>query len=178
MVLLGSRLVWFPLKLSMGLVFTSMIASCGGSSQTLDLEFSKRGQTPNTANAEFDPNVSGNYVAFVSDRNSSQDVYLYSITDEALIDLPGLNSLDTMASHPTVSEDGESIAFTGTRQGRANIYLYNRETRSLRNLTDNLSAQVRHPTISADGSTIAFEANPDGNWDIKIYNRSGESINN
>jgi Tol biopolymer transport system component len=101
---------------------------------------------------------------------------LYDATTRSLIDLPGLNALDTIASHPAVSEDGQIIVFAATRQGRSGIYLYNRETRQLRNITENLQAEVRNPTISADGSTIAFESGKNGQWDILVYDRSGKPL--
>ncbi len=170
------RWVSSSLKLSAGLVLISILSSCGGYPKPLDVGFSRGGEALNTPTAEFNPNISSDYVAFISDRDESQDVYLYQISEQKVIDLPKPNALDMMASDPTVSEDGQSIAFTGTRRGQSDIYLYNRETESLRILTQNLSAQVRNPTISADGSTIAFEANPDGQWDIKIYNRSGKPV--
>jgi len=80
-----------------------------------------------------------------------------------LIDLPGLNSFDAIATDPAVSENGRYIVFS--RQGRLGIFI-DRELRSLRNLTGNLQAEVRNPTISADGSTIAFESSANGQWDI------------
>jgi len=168
--------VAFPLRLLGGLLLSPLFASCGGYPEIVNIPFSQGTESLNTPASEFHPEIVDRYVAFVSDRNGSQDVYLYDRRDRALISLPGLNALDEMAFDPTVSEDGRLIAFTKTREGRSDIYLYNRETRSLRNLTGNLSAQVRRPTISADGSTIAFEANPDGNWDILIYDRSGQPL--
>ncbi len=173
---MGHARITVALKLLGGLFLTPLFASCGGYPEVVKIPFSQGTESLNTPASEFHPEISDRYVAFVSDRNGSQDIYLYDQRDRALISLPGLNSLDEMAFDPTVSEDGRLIAFTKTREGRSDIFLYNRETRSLRNLTSNLSAQVRRPTISADGSTIAFEANPDGNWDILIYDRSGQSL--
>jgi Tol biopolymer transport system component len=95
-----------------------------------------------------------------------------------LVDLPGLNSFDTVASHPSVAENGRYIVFCANRQGRSGIFLYDRETRQLRNLTANLQAEVRNPTISADGSRIAFESTVNGQWDILVYNRSGQLLKN
>lgn len=158
---------WFA-----GLILSQLLASCGGYPEVVKVPFSQGGEALNSPASEFHPHLADQYVAFVSDRNGSQDVYLYDRRDRALISLPGLNALDEMASDPSVSEDGRLIAFTKTRQGQTDIYLYNRETRSLRNLTPDLAAQVRNPTISADGSIIAFEANPDGNWDIITVNRN------
>jgi len=171
-----TRRLSFQFKCLSLVLLGPLLASCGGYPQVVKLPFSQQGDGVNTAASEFHPEMNDRYVAFVSDRNGSQDIYLYDQRDRELISLPGLNALDEMAFDPTVSEDGRFIVFTKTSQGQSDIYLYNRETRSLRNLTGNLSAQVRHPTISADGSTIAFEANPDGNWDILVYNRSGRPL--
>jgi Tol biopolymer transport system component len=166
----------FLVKLLGGLFLSQLVASCGGYPEVTKLPFSQGREGVNTPASEFHPEIADRYVAFVSDRNGSQDIYLYDQRDQNIIELPGLNSLDEMAFDPTVSEDGRLIAFTQTRQGQSDIYLYNRETRSLRNLTNNLAAQVRRPTISADGSTVAFEANPDGNWDILVYDSSGRPL--
>jgi Tol biopolymer transport system component len=80
-------------------------------------------------------------------------------------------------SHPSISENGRYIVFAGSREGRSGVYLYDRETRQVRNLTENLKAQVRNPSISADGNSITFEASVNGQWDILIYNRLGQPIN-
>lgn len=173
---MATRRLSLPVKLLSCLLLSPLLASCGGYPQVVKLPFSQQGDGVNTAASEFHPEMAQRYVAFVSDRNGSQDIYLYDQRDRELISLPGLNALDEMASNPAVSENGQLIAFTKQGQGQSDIYLYNRETRAVRNLTSNLSAQVRHPTISADGSTIAFEANPDGNWDILVYDRSGNPL--
>lgn len=154
----------------------SLLSSCTGSGLLLDFPFDPAGRSLNSPQSELMPQVAGPYVVFVSDRRGSQDVYLYDAYQRRLIDLPGLNSLDAIASHPDISEDGRTIAFTATREGRSDIYLYNRETNQLRNLTQNLQAEVRHPTISADGSRIAFESSENGQWDIVVYDRSGKRL--
>jgi len=163
-------------KLLSCLLLSPLFTSCNGYPQAVKLPFSQQGDSVNTAASEFHPEMAQRYVAFVSDRNGSQDIYVYDQRDRELMSLPGLNALNEMASDPAVSEDGQLIAFTKHGQGQSDIYLYNRETQATRNLTNNLSAQVRHPTINGDGSTIAFEANPDGNWDIMVYNRSGRPL--
>ena len=104
-------------------------------------------------------------------------MYLFDTVDGSLIDLPGLNQLDMLPSDPAISQNGRYIVFSATRQGRSAVFLYDRETRQLRNLTTDLQAEVRHPTISADGSTIAFESSANGQWDILIYDRSGQPLN-
>ena len=156
--------------------FVGLLTSCTSGARLLDFPFDPGGRSLNSPASELTPNVTGRYIVFVSDRRGSQDVYLYDANTRSLIALPGLNSLDAIASHPAVSEDGNTIVFAATRRGRSGIYLYNRQTLQLRNLTENLQAEVRNPTISADGSTIAFESSENGQWDIVVYDRSGKPL--
>ena len=113
---------------------------------------------------------------FASDRRSSQDIYLYDTVIRNLIEVPGLNTLDMSASSPVISENGRHIAYVGARGGLTDIYLYDRDTRQARNLTESLKAEVRHPSISADGNAIAFQSSANGQWDIVVYNRFGQPI--
>jgi len=94
-----------------------------------------------------------------------------------LVNLPGLNSFDTIASHPAASENGKFIVFAASRQGRTQIILYDQDVRQLRNLAGDLQGEVRNPTISADGSRIAFEYNNNGQWDVLVYDRFGRKLN-
>jgi Tol biopolymer transport system component len=164
------------LLLSASIVLAGLLTSCTGGMRLLEFPFDPAGRSLNSLQSELMPNVAGRYIVFVSDRRGSQDVYLYDAYERRLVDLPGLNSLDAIASHPAVSDDGRTIVFAATRQGRSGIYLYNWNTGQLRNLTANLQAEVRNPTISADGSTIAFESSENGQWDIAVYDRSGKPL--
>ncbi|MGC1248609.1 MAG: Tol biopolymer transporter periplasmic protein [Spirulinaceae cyanobacterium] len=157
-------------------LLSSLLTSCGGYPRLLNSAFDSGGRSLNSPAAELEPIIAANYIVFVSDRGGSQDIYLYNTTQKKLVDLPGLNSLDAIASHPSVSEDGRYIVFTASRQGRRGVYLYDRETTQSRNLTTKLAAEVRNPSISADGSTIAFEASTDGQWDILVYESSGKRL--
>lgn len=156
----------------------SLVSGCSGTSRLLNFPFDASGRSLNSPASELTPQVSNRYIVFVSDRNGSQDVYLFDAVARSLIDLPGLNALNAIAAHPSISEDGRYIVFAATQRGRSGIYLYDRELRSLRNLTENLEAEVRNPTISADGSAIAFESSKNGQWDIVLYDRSGQEIRN
>lgn len=153
-----------------------LLTSCTSSVRLMDFPFDPGGRSLNSSASELTPQISGRYLVFVSDRRGSQDVYLYDATERRLIDLPGLNSLNAIASHPAISEDGKFIVFVASREGRSGIYIYNRETTQLRNLTENLRAEVRNPTISADGSTIAFESSENGKWEIMVYDRAGKPL--
>jgi Tol biopolymer transport system component len=159
------------------LVLTSLSSGCTGYPRLLNFPFDSAGRSLNSRSSELTPQIASPYIVFVSDRNGSQDVYLFDARSRRLIDLPGLNSLDEIASHPSISEDGRYIVFTSSRLGQTDIFLYDRETQQKRNLTESLSADVRNPTISADGSKIAFEVAKSGQWDIFISDRSGKPLN-
>ncbi len=158
-------------------VTVSLLTGCAGYPRILNYPFDPGGQSLNSFASELNPQISGRYIVFTSDRRGSQDVYMFDMATNNLIDLPGLNSFDTIASHPAVSSDGRYIVFAANRQGRSAIILYDRETRQSRNLTTNLQAEVRNPTISADGSRIAFESSVNGQWDVLVYDRSGRPLN-
>jgi Tol biopolymer transport system component len=153
---------------------TAGLSSCGP--RIVGFPYDPGGRSLNSPFAESQPTMTGRYITFSSDRRGSQDIYLYDTTDRRLIELPGLNAIDMIASQPTVSENGRFIVFAGIRQERSGIYLYDRDTRQLRNLTENLRAEVRNPTMTADGNVIAFESSANGQWDILLYNRSGQPL--
>ncbi|WP_071191723.1 TolB family protein [Trichormus sp. NMC-1] len=156
---------------------SSLLTGCFGYPRLLSYPFDAGGRSLNSLASEVNPQISGRYIVFTTDRRGSQDVYMFDTVTRNLVDLPDLNSFDSIASHPSVTQDGRYIVFVGSRQGRSGIFLYDRETRQSRNLTTNLQAEIRNPTISADGSRIAFEFSNNGQWDILLYDRSGRQLN-
>ena len=156
------------------LLFVSVLSGC--SPQLVNFPFDPSGHSLNSNFADLQPRLSGRYLVFVSDRSGTQDLYLYDTVMHHLLELPGLNAIDMRVSSPGISANGRFVVFAGTREGQSGVYIYDRETRQLRNLTENLKAEVRSPTITADGDTIAFESSANGQWDILLYNRSGEPL--
>ncbi len=152
------------------------VSACG-SPRILSYPFDSSGRSLNSGTSELNPHISSRYIVYTSDRRGSQDVYMFDRISRNLINLPGLNSFDAIANHPSVSEDGRYIVFASSRGGRSNIFLYDKETRQSRNLTGNLQAEVRNPTISGDGNRIAFESTLNGQWDILVYDRFGRRLN-
>jgi hypothetical protein len=57
--------------------------------------------------------------------------------------------------NPSWSPDGRSIAFSGVVNGLSDLYVYDLESDSLRQLTDDLYADIQ-PAWSPDGTTLAF----------------------
>ncbi|TAF09854.1 MAG: Tol biopolymer transporter periplasmic protein [Nostocales cyanobacterium] len=156
---------------------STLLTGCFGYPRILSYPFDSGGRGLNSLASELNPQISGRYLVFATDRRGSQDIYMFDTVTRNLVDLPGLNSFDTIASHPSVTKDGRYIVFTASRQGRSSIFLYDRETRQSRNLTANLQSETRNPTISADGGRIAFEFNNNGQWDILLYDRFGQKLN-
>ncbi|MBC6419308.1 MAG: TolB family protein [Prochloron sp. SP5CPC1] len=163
-----------PLLISI-CTFISFLTSCSYP-RLLNFPFDPGGRGLNSPAAEFNPHVASRYIVFISDRNGSQDVYLYDAVEKVLIDLPRINALNEIASDPSISEDGRYIVFAASRQGRADIFIYDRQTEQKRNISQDIKGEVRHPTISADGSRIAFEVGRDGQWDIWVGDRSGKPL--
>lgn len=159
------------------IVLCGTLSSCGVYPRILNFPYDPGGRSLNSPAGDINPQISGRYIVFSSDREGRQDIYLYDSQDRRLIDLPGINALDTIASHPAISQDGNYIVFCGSREGRTDIYLYNKPTRQLRNLTEALKAEVRNPTISADGNMISFEAGAQGQWNIMVIDRAGNGLN-
>jgi len=120
---------------------------------------------------------SGRYIVLVSDRRGRQEIELFDTRSRNLVAVPGLNRADTAVSHPSVSADGQFIAYAGVRDGRSDIYLYRRGRRESRNLTQRLRTAVRNPSISERGERVAFEVSVNGQWEIAIYDLNGRPLN-
>lgn len=165
-------------KLSIILILCStLLTGCFGYPRLLSYPFDSGGRSLNSFSSELNPQISGRYIVFTSDRRGSQDVYMFDTVTRNLVYLPDLNSFDTIASHPAASADGKFIVFAASRQGRTQIVFYDRDVRQSRNLAGDIQGEVRNPTISADGSRIAFEYSNNGQWDILVYDRFGRKLN-
>jgi len=100
---LSDRLL--PLGLAFGL------ASCNNTAQLMEFPFDAGGRSLNSSAAELQPRIADRFLVFVSDRRGSQDIFLFDAVDRQLIDLPGLNSLDAIASHPDISKMASILYF-------------------------------------------------------------------
>jgi Tol biopolymer transport system component len=154
----------------------SQIWGCTSNVRLLGTPVESNGLGLNSPYAETMPQVSKQFLTFVSDRNGSQDVYLWDITTRRLIPLPNLNRFDTIAASPSISEDGRYLAFSASQNDRVGIYIYDRSTQQVRRIGGNLRGETRHPHLSADGQRITFEVNQQGQWDVVVYSRSGQPL--
>jgi Tol biopolymer transport system component len=161
------------------LLFSTMLmllSGCGGK-RVVTFPFDAGGRGLNSPHNEGQPQISGRFLVFISDRRGSQDIELFDMQARQLVPLPGLNRLDMMAHEAAVSEDGRLIVFTASQEGRSGIYLYLRDSQQVRPLVMGLRGEVRNPTISERGDRIAFQVSFNGQWDVAVYDRNGQPIN-
>jgi Tol biopolymer transport system component len=160
-------LIWFSISLN----------SCSTYPRLLSFPFDSNGRSLNSRASELNPQISAQYVTFVSDRNGSQDVYLFDAKNRRLIDLPSLNSFDEIAYSPSISEDGRYLVFMAIKAGKSGLFLYDRTTQQKRPLITGLNKEIRNPVISSNGSRIAFEIANNGQWDIVVTDIRGKPLN-
>ena len=75
-------------------------------------------------------------------------------------------------SYPSISADGNTIAFQSYVEGDYEIVVINSDGTGLTQLTHN-TMQDEFPSISADGSTIAFRWFVDDEYKIFVVNPDG-----
>lgn len=77
---------------------------------------------------------------------------------------------------PTISPDGELLAFASTRHSlNSQIYVKHTRGSTVTQLTADQSHNL-HPAFSPDGTRIAFTSNRSGNYDIYITSLDGKQL--
>ena len=155
----------------------ALLTGCSNYPRLLNFPFSDNGRSFNTRSAELNPYIAGSYVTFVSDRNGSQDIYLFDAKARRLIDLPGLNAFNEVALNPSISEDGRYLVFLIVAENKSGLYLYDRTTQQKRPLITQINKEIRNPMISSNGERITFEIANNGQWDIAITDIKGKPLN-
>jgi Omp85 superfamily domain/WD40-like Beta Propeller Repeat len=75
--------------------------------------------------------------------------------------VPGLDAINTLSWSP----DGHTIALSGQKTGVTDLFLYDLETKNVRQLTNDKYADLQ-PAFSPDGHTIAFVTDRGANTDM------------
>ncbi|MBN2305953.1 MAG: PD40 domain-containing protein [Anaerolineae bacterium] len=128
---------------------------------------------PNLAEAGLPSGYGGGVIAFSSDRDGDEELYLVSANGRELRQLTDSDGQDIF---PAFSPDGSRIVFCSDRGGEHDIYLMTLATGEIELLAA-LPGGDYTPDWSPDGSRIAFvnESNPDSNPVILIvYVATGE----
>jgi TolB protein len=79
------------------------------------------------------------------------------------------------AANPSYSPDGRFLAFSSSRDGPTDIFLYDLASGEITNLTQS-ETNDRHPSWSPDSLQIAFTRNVDGNDDIYILDLESGTV--
>jgi len=97
------------------------------------------------------------YLAFVTKSGGQDVIHVYDLNEGQISDTYRFDDLIAVYS-PTWDPDGVRIAFTAiTREGFSDLYMFNRETVELQQLTEDLYDD-RDPAWSPDGSRLAFSS--------------------
>ncbi len=150
-----------------GLIFLSLLSSCNST----QVQFGS-----NYLNSRYNDEQSalsgdGRWLAFVSSRNGSSQVYLYDLKQKNLVQLPGLNFNGAIAQEPSVSRTARYIVYISSVEGRPDLILYDRATQRAEILTRGYRSWIANPHISPDGRYIVFETARRGQWDIEVFDR-------
>lgn len=155
------------LSWGMGLSLMGIVAACSPTTPY---------QEPVALNSRYtneQPALSGNgqFLAFVSNRDSDRKIVMYDLEKKYFVDLPGLNRPSAIAENPSLSRTGRYIAYIASDQGRPEIQLYDRASKRSEILSIGYRGWVRNPSISPDGRYIVFETSRRGQWDVEVLDR-------
>jgi TolB protein len=124
----------------------------------------KTNLTANPTNNDIEPvwSPGGKQIAFVSDRDGNNEIYVMNADGTGVIRLTDDEASD---GEPVWSPGGEQIAFVSDRDGNDEIYVMNADGTGVIRLTDD-EASDEGPVWSPDGVWILFTSNRFFNNDI------------
>jgi len=111
-------------------------------------------------------------IVFTSDRNGNEDIFSINMDGSKLVQLTDHKGND---NYPSVSPDGEKIAYTSDINGIWQIMVMNCDGTEKTQLTQN-PWRSGYPTWSFDGRFIFFEVYQDGDWEIYRINSDGSNM--
>ena len=140
--------------------------------------------TPIGATAEGHPSLShdGRYCAFTFElENNTGQIYFWDRKGQKLVEHPGLNDSPNAQMGPSLSRDGNLIAFSAWGRPGAmgqgwHVFLYDRAAKKLLDLPE-LNSHIyedRLPVLSGNGRWLAFSSNRKGGaglTDVYLYDR-------
>ena len=124
-----------------------------------------------TLNAVGPGTLSDTKLAFVSDRDGNNEIYIMNVDGTGQTRLTNNGAGD---SEPSWSPDGTKIAFQTSRDGNFEIYVMNADGSSPTRLSNN-GASDFSPDWSPDGTKIAFVSDRTGFGDIYVMNADGSA---
>ncbi|MEX6778527.1 TolB family protein [Limnospira fusiformis] len=90
------------------------------------------------------------------------------------------NSVNSPSSEMNPQISSDYLVFASDRQGRQDIYLYDRQQAEFIDLPglNSIDAIASEPAISSDGNYIVFNSTRGGQSDIYLYNRNTRQLRN
>ncbi len=163
-------------------VFTKFIKKDGSamsnvSLYVLDLATGKRVLTSyrpgQNSGAAFSPDGKSIYLG-MSMGSGAADIYRINISGEVITRLTK-GPAGAINVEPTLSPDGQKIAFSSERGGRPMIYVMNSDGGGIKRLTFD-GVYNSSPSWSPDGKKIAFAGQDNDHFDIFVMNADGSNI--
>ncbi|MEO0142563.1 MAG: DUF5050 domain-containing protein [candidate division WOR-3 bacterium] len=120
-----------------------------------------------------DPALSplGDKIAFVSDSDGDEEIFLYDIKKDSTIKLTNNNNTDFS---PSFSPDGKEIVYVSDRDKNWEIYKINLEKKFALRLTNN-KFWDGFPSYTPDGKFIVFSSRRNGSDDIYLMKSDGSA---
>ena len=120
------------------------------------------------SNPRFSPN--GEEIVVSRFRGGRRDIIIYNLQGNIVEKVTSDRALDI---DPCWSNDGQWIVFSSDRTGIYNLYAYERETKSFRQLT-NLLTGAFQPNLSPNSDTLVFRGYTKDGFDVFMMNYSFE----
>ena len=120
-------------------------------------------------NSGTNPSLEESKIAFVSDRDGNNEIYVMNADGSYLNRLTKNNEYDY---DPMWSPNGQKIAFTSHRDGNQEIYVMNADGSNQKRLTKNNEYDYA-PMWSPNGQKIAFASDRRGYLEIYVMKSDG-----
>lgn len=119
------------------------------------------------------PGVATNKIAFMSDRDGNNEIYLADLDGGEPVNL---TESATDEVNPHFRPDGAKILYDSLRAGTNRIYVANADGTGETCLTADLAAPAQRGRWSWDGANVCFQVGGTGSGDIYVANAAGTTF--